>query len=70
MTIFCSQCGFSDLVASRIRLADWRRLLLFRLPVRCRTCRHRMFVSLAKGFRLTHRPVASKIARVDQPIEL
>lgn len=70
MTIFCSQCGFSDFVPSRIRLADWRRLLLLRFPLRCRTCRHRMFVSLAQGIRLTHGGATLKIARLDQPFEL
>jgi hypothetical protein len=70
MTIFCSQCGFSDFLASRLRLSDWRRLLCFRFPVRCRTCRHRMFGSLVQVIRLSHRRVASKIARIHQPVEL
>jgi hypothetical protein len=70
MTLFCGQCGFSDFLVSRIRPADWRHLLRLRVPVRCRTCRHRMFVFLTQGIRGSHRRVASEIARLDQPIEL
>ncbi|MFZ1012437.1 MAG: hypothetical protein WAN28_03775 [Terracidiphilus sp.] len=69
MTIFCSQCGFTDLLASRLRLADWRKLLLLQFPVRCRTCRHRMFASLPRVLHLSRRRVALKIARLHHPVE-
>jgi DNA-directed RNA polymerase subunit RPC12/RpoP len=46
MSLVCSRCGYSTLRPSRLRSSDILHLLLLTLPVRCKTCRERYFVSL------------------------
>jgi len=54
MTLFCRSCGLTDFRTSRIRfrLSDLARLLILRLPVRCRNCHERAFSSLRQYLKL------------------
>jgi len=39
--MICAYCGSSKFRTSRIKINDLIRLLLFQLPVRCRSCHER-----------------------------
>jgi len=46
----CRRCGSTEFRTSRFRSGDLLRLLLFQLPVRCRSCKLRDFVFLPGFF--------------------
>ncbi len=48
----CPHCGSTSFRTSRLRLSDIPRLLLFQLPVRCRTCREREFTGFMLAMNL------------------
>jgi hypothetical protein len=41
MTIYCHECGSTNVRIAHFRFGDLIRLLAFRYPVRCRTCKAR-----------------------------
>jgi hypothetical protein len=43
----CPHCYSVELRNSRFRVVDFFHLLLLRLPVRCRNCQERSYVSIA-----------------------
>jgi hypothetical protein len=45
----CRICGKSTVHISHFRLFDVLRLILLQLPVRCRTCRRRYYVSISQA---------------------
>lgn len=45
----CPNCESDRLRNSRYRAEDFFQLLLLRLPVRCRECQERSYVSIAKS---------------------
>jgi hypothetical protein len=49
----CDWCGSIDLRASRFRLRDLPRLLIFQYPARCRSCHRRSFHGFFSVLKIT-----------------
>jgi hypothetical protein len=45
----CPYCDSSKVRRSRVRFSDVLQLLLLRIPVRCRNCKERGYISLAES---------------------
>lgn len=51
-TMECKLCGSPSFRVSRLRFPDISQLVLFRYPVRCRTCYKREFVGFFTALRV------------------
>lgn len=52
MSLFCHECGSSDLRTSHLRPRDVMRLLAMKYPVRCRMCKARVYAPLRAALAL------------------
>ena len=48
----CPFCDSATLRGSRFQAVDFLRLLLLRMPVRCRNCQERSYVSVAQALKM------------------
>lgn len=56
MSLYCKECGSSNLRRARFRIADALRLFTLRYPVRCRFCRKRSHEWVLKARQLPSAP--------------
>lgn len=63
---YCDHCGASEFRASHFRTADFSQLMIFKLPVRCTSCRERAFAFLPEFFRLRREHQVRRLARGQQ----
>jgi hypothetical protein len=47
MSLFCHECGSTDIRIAHFRFGDALRLFIFRYPVRCRDCKNRWYAPIA-----------------------
>jgi hypothetical protein len=52
MSLFCHECGSTDLRTSHLRPRDYIRLMIMKYPVRCRTCMARTYAPLGPALAL------------------
>jgi hypothetical protein len=60
MTFQCHRCGDRNLRPAHLRWTDLAGLFILRLPVRCRYCRARFYVSVLKIGRIRHEAAAQR----------
>lgn len=48
----CKLCGSAQFRVSRLRVPDISQIIVFRYPVRCRTCYKREFVNLFAALKI------------------
>jgi hypothetical protein len=56
MSLFCQECGSSNLRQAHLRFFDAIRLFMFRYPVRCRNCRKRWHAPVFEARQLPNAP--------------
>jgi len=52
ISLYCHECGSTDLRVSRLHLRDYAQLIMMKYPIRCRTCKTRSFAPLRLAFQL------------------
>lgn len=60
VTFHCHRCGDRNLRPAHLRWTDMACLLVLRLPVRCRYCRARFYVSMLKIGRIRREAEAQR----------
>lgn len=48
MSLYCHECGSTEVRVSHLRLVDAVRIIALQYPVRCRNCRHRWYAPLSE----------------------
>ncbi len=56
MSLYCQECGSTNLRRASLRIFDAIRLLSFQYPARCRDCKTRWYVAYKDARRLPHAP--------------
>jgi len=51
-SIFCHECGSTDLRTSQLNFRDCFKLLAMKYPVRCRTCKARSYAPIREALQL------------------
>jgi hypothetical protein len=52
LTLNCPFCDSATLRSSRFQAVDFLQLFLLRMPVRCRNCQERSYVSVAQALKI------------------
>jgi hypothetical protein len=56
MSLYCHECGSSNVRRAHFRLSDALRMFTFRYPVRCTTCKRRWHALMTAVRMLPHAP--------------
>jgi hypothetical protein len=52
MSLYCHECGSTDLRSAHLQWRDWLKLLALKYPIRCRACKTRNYGPLHRALKL------------------
>ena len=52
MSLYCPECGSTDLRSAHLQVRDYLQLIALKFPIRCRACKTRSYAPLHKAVKL------------------
>jgi hypothetical protein len=52
MSLYCHECGSTDLRSAHLQWRDWYQLLALKYPIRCRACKTRYYGPIHRALQL------------------